>query len=295
MSCAVLGQKILSATEAARHYAFPAQAQLTTAVLAFVERAKLRGVHGVQCTVIPVHVAGKHLQAHQLMNDVFHFAGRNAHFHCHIADRNLAPALDDIQHLALARLPLAEQRVARNARSSAELAEFLGRLERAAERGGRVGTLIDVSLLEALAHGLRNESGAAFAALERALALAEPEGFLRVFVDLGPPMAELLGAAGKRGIAPAHVRELVAAFAPARTAVRPQGEEPVDPLSERELDVLRLLRSELDGPAIARELMVSLNTMRTHTKKIFEKLGVNNRRAAVRRAEELDLLQRRPR
>lgn len=63
----------------------------------------------------------------------------------------------------------------------------------------------------------------------------------------------------------------------------------VDPLSERELDVLRLLRSELSGPEIARELMVSLNTMRTHTKSIYAKLGVNTRRAATRRALELGL------
>jgi LuxR family maltose regulon positive regulatory protein len=66
----------------------------------------------------------------------------------------------------------------------------------------------------------------------------------------------------------------------------------IDPLSERELDVLRLLGTELDGPAIARELMVSLNTMRTHTKNIYAKLGVTNRRAAVRQAAELDLLPR---
>ena len=66
----------------------------------------------------------------------------------------------------------------------------------------------------------------------------------------------------------------------------------VEPLSDRKLDVLRLLGSDLDGPDIARELTVSLNTMRTHTKSIYAKLGVNNRRAAVRRAGELDLLSR---
>ena len=62
-----------------------------------------------------------------------------------------------------------------------------------------------------------------------------------------------------------------------------------EPLSERELEVLRLLRTDLSGPDIARELIVSLNTLRTHTKNIYSKLEVNNRRAAVRRAEELDL------
>jgi LuxR family maltose regulon positive regulatory protein len=68
----------------------------------------------------------------------------------------------------------------------------------------------------------------------------------------------------------------------------------VDPLSARELEVLRLLGSDLDGPDIARELVVSLNTVRTHTKNIYAKLGVNNRRAAVRRGDELDLMTRRP-
>ena len=70
-------------------------------------------------------------------------------------------------------------------------------------------------------------------------------------------------------------------------------DELLDPLSDRELDVLRLLRSDLDGPAIARELVVSLNTVRTHTKHIYTKLGVNNRRAAVSRAHQLGLLSRR--
>ena len=71
---------------------------------------------------------------------------------------------------------------------------------------------------------------------------------------------------------------------------RPVKQGLIEPLSERELDVLRLLGTDLDGPDIARELVVSLNTVRTHTKNIYAKLGVNNRRAAVRRGRELDLL-----
>jgi LuxR family maltose regulon positive regulatory protein len=78
---------------------------------------------------------------------------------------------------------------------------------------------------------------------------------------------------------------------PADRATRP-GPGLVDPLSERELDVLRLLATDLDGPDIARRLFVSVNTMRTHTKNIYAKLGVNSRRAAVRRAAELGLLSR---
>ena len=97
-----------------------------------------------------------------------------------------------------------------------------------------------------------------------------------------------------------YVDKLLAAFAqpaaapksahPGRArAIIHQKSDMIEPLSERELEVLKLLRSELSGPEIARQLIVSLNTLRTHTNNIFNKLGVNNRRAAVRRAEELDL------
>ena len=112
---------------------------------------------------------------------------------------------------------------------------------------------------------------------------------MRIFVDEGPPMAVLLEKAAKHRITPNYSRQLLAAFGKHedRTPVK-QGL--IEPLSERELEVLRLLRTDLNGPEIARELVVSLNTMHTHTKNIYSKLGVNNRRAAVRRAEELDLL-----
>ena len=121
--------------------------------------------------------------------------------------------------------------------------------------------------------------------------LAEPEGYVRVFVDEGPAMASLLRAAAKQGIRRDYIRRLLAAVSGAEHG-GPVEQALIEPLSERELDVLRLLATELDGPAIARELMVSLNTMRTHTKNIYAKLAVNSRRAAVRRAAELGLLSR---
>ena len=133
-------------------------------------------------------------------------------------------------------------------------------------------------------------------ALERALALAEPEGYVRTFVDEGSPMTVLLREAADRGIATAYVARLLTAAGDAEDSSpqrRRQGL--VDPLSQRELDVLRLLGTDLGGPEIAGELVVSLNTVRTHTKNIYAKLGVNNRRAAVRRAEELDLMTQRAR
>ncbi len=104
-------------------------------------------------------------------------------------------------------------------------------------------------------------------------------------------MAVLLESAAEQGIAPSYVRRLLAAFV--KPEISPTADQGlVEPLSGRELDVLRLLGSDLGGPEIARELIVALNTVRTHTKSIYAKLGVNNRRAAVRRAEELGLLSR---
>ena len=114
-------------------------------------------------------------------------------------------------------------------------------------------------------------------------------------------MAFLLTAIARQRAGWDYVRRLLAAFAHdgGTTPVKPPVEQAtrrsqglVEPLSERELDVLRLLATDLDGPDIARRLFVSVNTMRTHTKSIYAKLGVNSRRAAVRRAEELGLLSR---
>ena len=102
-------------------------------------------------------------------------------------------------------------------------------------------------------------------------------------------MAALLRAVTTQGSPPPHVRRLLDALGTAEDTTR--GDQGlIDPLSPRELDVLRLLGTHLDGPGIARRLFVSLNTVRTHTKNIYAKLGVNDRRSAVRRGEELHLV-----
>jgi LuxR family maltose regulon positive regulatory protein len=199
--------------------------------------------------------------------------------------------LREFEHITLARVLMAQHATGRAERSLHDAARLLERLLLAAGEGERTGSVIEILVVRALAHQRLGDIPAALAALERAVTLAEPEGYVRVFADEGPPMAALLQAVAKQGIARNYARRLLAAVtgtehgSPIRQAL-------IDPLSERELDVLRLLGTELGGPAIARELTVSLNTMRTHTKSIYAKLGVTNRRAAVRRAADLDLLSR---
>ena len=199
--------------------------------------------------------------------------------------------LREFEHITLARVLLARHEGEGAQRAVREAAQLLERLLLAAEEGERTGRVIEILVLRALAHQALGDIPAALAALERALTSAEPEGYVRVFVDEGQPMTSLLRASAKQGIRRDYARRLlVGAWAAEHDG--PVEQSLIEPLSERELDVLRLLGSELDGPAIARELMVSLNTVRTHTKSIYTKLGVNSRRAAVRRAEELELLSR---
>jgi LuxR family maltose regulon positive regulatory protein len=147
---------------------------------------------------------------------------------------------------------------------------------------------LKVLVLEALAYQAQGLTAPAVAALGEALALGEPGSFIRTFVDEGQAMAAVLREVEKRGIAQTYIGHILEQFGPVEDHV-PVTQRLPELLSDRELEVLRLLGSELSGPEIALQLSVSLNTLRSHTKNIFTKLGVSNRRAAVRRAEELDL------
>jgi len=196
--------------------------------------------------------------------------------------------LREFEHITLARVLMAQFTAERAGHSIQEATRLLKRLLRAAEEGQRTGSVIEILVLQALACQARDDIPAALASLRRAVTLAEPEGYVRIFADEGTPMASLLSAAAKQGTARNYVRQLLAAVKQTEDS-DPVTQGLIEPLSERELDVLRLLGTDLGGPDIARELVVSLNTIRTHTKNIYAKLGVNNRRAAVRRARELDL------
>jgi LuxR family maltose regulon positive regulatory protein len=190
----------------------------------------------------------------------------------------------EFEHATLARLRLAQG-------AAAEAQPLLARLLAAAEEGKRIGSAIDILVAQSLAFASMGDERAAMASLDRALELAHPEGYVRVFLDEGRPLLSLLRRMPKDAAAAEAVAALLTttesgAAAPPDAA----GQGLVEPLSQRELDVLRLLAGDLDGPAIAAELFVSLNTVRTHTKNIYAKLGVNSRRAAVRRGADLGLL-----
>jgi len=145
-------------------------------------------------------------------------------------------------------------------------------------------------IVRALAHRSRGQTVQALSALARALALAEPEGYVGLFADEGPPMAALLREATSRGIAPEYAIRLLAAF-DAGPGLKPAPAPPLpEPLSDREMDVLRLIAAGLSNREIAQELVVEVSTVKWHINNLYGKLGVHSRTQAVARARELNLL-----
>jgi LuxR family maltose regulon positive regulatory protein len=201
------------------------------------------------------------------------------------------------EYVAFARILIAQGRLD-------EAARLLKRLLRAAESGGRNSRAIELLMLQALAFQARGDTDRALTSLEGALALAEPGGFIRIFVDEGSPVARPLyqvlsrPEAPPKGVSPDYVRRLLAAFPnpEPEPAGAPQtqgaGFEWVEPLSERELEVLELIAEGLTNQEIASRLFISLNTVKVHTRNIYGKLGVHHRTQAVARSQELGLLPR---
>jgi LuxR family maltose regulon positive regulatory protein len=199
-----------------------------------------------------------------------------------VREQGLSPDNDlcylrEFEHITVARIIIAQYQKEPKDVSIHAIIQFLDCLLHAAEEGRRMGSVIEILVLQALAHQAQGDNTGARVPLERALTLAEPEGHVRIFVDEGKPMTELLKRVGKNKSS--FLEKQAVSSQPL-----------IEPLSEHELEVLRLLKTELSGPEIARERSVSLSTVRTHTQHIYAKLGVNNRRAAVRRAVELGLL-----
>jgi LuxR family maltose regulon positive regulatory protein len=197
----------------------------------------------------------------------------------------------DIDHVILARALVA---LGRERPENSHLEDAIGLLDRLlemSEKAGWRGKEIEILVLQSLALQAIGQNESALTSLEKALTIANPGGYVRTFLDEGEPMAKLLHKSDSPDIDNAYVDKLLANFEPGKDQAQSFANlSPVEPLTEREREVLHLLGTELSGPEISRELLVSLNTMRTHTKNIYSKLAVNNRRAAIHRAEELNLI-----
>ena len=174
-----------------------------------------------------------------------------------------------------------------------------------------MGSAIEIGVLHALADQAQGNLASALVALERALKPAEPEGYIRIFVDEGPAMARLLSAAAAQGMMPDYIGKLLAAFSTQdkqtgrqadtsqdRPAQKPGSVSPnlpisrplIEPLSAREIEVLQLIAQGLSNREIGERLFLALMTVKGHNQKIFGKLQVQRRTEAVARARELGLL-----
>jgi LuxR family maltose regulon positive regulatory protein len=212
----------------------------------------------------------------------------------------------ELEQIALARLWFAQGR-------AADAQQLLERQQALAEAGGRAGRSIEILSLQALVLEALGRPDEADAALSQALSLARPEGYVRLFLDLGKPLRGLLARQSAPGAAPEshsaaiarlagdYVRDLLDAFWQERESQRsriaeagapppPLSEALVDPLTERELEVLQLLAEGLPNKEIAARLIVAPSTVKQHLKNIYGKLDVHSRTQAVARGRELALL-----
>jgi LuxR family transcriptional regulator, maltose regulon positive regulatory protein len=201
----------------------------------------------------------------------------------------------EFEHMTLARVLIARYRREHVASDQHDALDLLTRLLAAAEAGGRIGSQIEALLLQSLAHEALEDIGQARIPLQRALALAEPEGYVRLFADEGAPLARLLEREREAGGGmQTYLQRLQAAFAtqltahPASLALHPAAE----PLTAREREVLRLIAEGLSNQELAARLHLSPQTVKVHTRNIYSKLGVASRTQAVARGRDLGFLER---
>ena len=203
--------------------------------------------------------------------------------------------LREFDHITLARVLLTCYQSGREDGSISGVMGLLERLLKAAEEGGRMGSVIEILVLQALAHHAQGDLPAALLPLQHALALAEPEGYVRMFLDEGSSMMQLLREASAREIMPDYTDKLLAAFEAEKRKSEDKAHLPptqplIEPLSQRELKILQLIAQGLSNREIGERLFLALDTIKGHNRKIFDKLQVQSRTEAIARARELGLL-----
>ncbi|MCA9956187.1 MAG: hypothetical protein KC434_15770, partial [Anaerolineales bacterium] len=213
--------------------------------------------------------------------------------------QNLAPDdeqsyLREFDHLTLARLLIARGKSEPDENYLQDAHHLLARLLSAAESGGRTGSASEILVQRALAHEVQGNRASALDTLSRALELAEPAGYVRLFLDEGKPLLTLLKTLLAEGREPKrYVAQLLAASGVGDIVSQPvvTNEQPLlEPLSERELEVLQLVAEGLSNREIAERLYLALSTVKGHNRVIYGKLHVSRRTEAVAKARELGLL-----
>ena len=290
-----LGERAV--TSGNRHRWFVAMARVRQAegdpegAVSFLDEAERRYRHGFHPDVRPIAAMKARIRIQQ---------GRPSEAAAWASERGLSVTTDlsylhEFEHLTLVRLLIGQHRDHEDPVAIRDAQDLLDRLLDAAQSSLRTGSMIEILMLQALAHEAQGKQQLAQEALDRSLTESpEADGFARIFLDEGAPMVRLLLAAEEREATQDQVHRLLGRITTERTAAPSQRAGAASSgsatLSHRELQVLRLLDTAMTGPEIARELFVTHNTLRSHTKHIFTKLGVNSRPAAVSSAKKHGLL-----